>query len=301
MRKLLVLIMVLVMVGLPLFSHADSRDTVNGGIRGVSDSDSLQITELFTGYQNNYDAGEFVGLEVGKTTYEDPDGSEDFVYIKVEGRKNIFKDTYIRGGIRYNKSGNWSPVTGDVSAVWDKNPVRVETSYSRSVVESQLAIQNEIMWNTFGVSLDYQISTEYILSGMFSYTDSTDGNSRTTEGASLTYRPEEDPRFHVKTRARWFQSKRDPNEYWSPVSYAKYDVMFGYQEWLFNRMWLQLQAGPGYEFSDGDTTPTYEYSIVLNYDLNETWTIKSYFGGFGVLSGDSYEYNWYGVSLNHYW
>ena len=275
-------------------------ETLFGGVRWNADTDGLRIGEVYTGYQSQYEEAQFAQVEIGHAYYSDNDGDCNFNFLSLSGQKNLPFETYGFGLIRFNEGDDISNISGSAYLAKELERWRFETFYERSMVESQLAINDDIMWNNYGVGVDYNISKEFVLVGMYSYTDSTDGNWRNTEEIQLVYSPAWYEKIYFKVRAKWFQSKFDPEEYFSPEEYEKYNVLLAYTTgFLQDRGFFQCWVATGVQTIYGESEFAYEYNFRVIYDMTQNWSINAFTAGVNDEGGDSYRYNWGGIQLNY--
>lgn len=300
MRLFLIIITIIVLITLPIVSNGS--DTVFAGYHYSYDTDYAKINEYYAGYHKLFDQGQFAGFQLGAGTFKDTNGTEDFEFIRLEGRKNLSESLYVQGGIRYNISDEWSPLTGDVSAVWTHTPYRLEVFYERSIVDSIRAINSEIISNTFGVSLDYSLTDEWLLTGVLYYQDITDGNGRTGETIQLTYSPKRIEGFYTKLRGKFRQSDFNPPEYFAPQTYERYDLLFGYKRSFDSDNWVgYVEAGPGIQVIENISEFAYEYKVGVYGWITQSWKLNAFYGGTTDGGEEDYTYNWGGVQLNYYW
>jgi hypothetical protein len=295
MKKIILGILIILF----MISNVNAK-TLLGGVRWNYDTDDLRIIELYGGYKEDFEEAQFAQVETGWSHYEDKDGERDFNFISLLGQKNLIFDTYGFGLIRFNDGDDFDCVTGSTYLVKEFERWRVEAFAERSMVESQLAMDDEIMWNLYGVGVDYIINETFTLVGLYSFTDSSDGNTRDTEEIGLVYSPQWAPKWYAKFRLKWSQSDFDPIEYFAPEEYEKYDVLFSYTTGFAGDQGLfVIQFAPGWQIIDGEGEIAYEYRIILNYLFTRNWEIESFIAGVNDEGTDRYRYNWGGIQLNY--
>jgi len=294
MKKLIIAVI------LSLLSSTSYADTVSSGLRWNIDTDGLEIIETFIGYKMRFEQGEFIAGEIGQTNFSDDDGDRDFNFISLLGQKNLMLDTYGFGSVRLNKGDDFDSFTGNAFLTKELERWRVEVFVERSMIESQLAMDEEIMWNTYGIGVDYIINETFTAVGTYSLTDSSDGNQRNTEEIGLVYSPRWAEKFYAKLRAKWMQSDYDPEEYFSPEEYAKYDVLFAYTTgFMDDKGFFRVHIAPGWQIIDGEGEFAYEYRVSSTYAFTAKWEVEAFVAGVNDEGTENYRYNWGGVQLNY--
>lgn len=266
------------------------------------DIDNSEMIELGT-ITTRLWGEEYIGVGIGHSIYiEEGDEDYDYNFLTLVGKKIFTNKYYFEGAIRYN-NGNTSNITYNLSAVvhegWDW---QVELFTGRSMIDSHAALDEEIFFNSYGVTADYTINDQFSIVGLAMYQDATDGNVRLVQLAQLVYSPKQLPGFYIKGRGKFRQADFNPPEYFCPEDFKRYDLLFGYRTVFGHGNWVAKgELGPGLQFIDHVQENGYEYKIAIEGWITQSLRLEVVFVDTHDSGDYDYDYKWGNVTIKYYW
>jgi hypothetical protein len=198
--------------------------------------------------------------------------------------------------VQANKYDDWQPVTGFARARWlPRDSVRIDGEVGREVVETPLAISNQVTVNVASVGGDWRWQPRSSVAAAISALDFSDGNLRTRVNLRADHRVWNRPKVVVGVEAMAFRSS-DPTSdtqryvgYWNPRDYreARAYVAVGHEA----RPWdFTMKAGVGTSreedgWGNQSTGKPNLLEVSAAYDLDKSIKLRAYAGGSGGSAG----------------
>ena len=198
--------------------------------------------------------------------------------------------------VQANKYDDWQPVTAFARARWlPSDFVRIDGEVSREVVETPLAISNQVTVNVASVGGDWRWQPRSSVAVAVSALDFSDGNLRTRVNLRADHRVWNRPKVVVGVEAMAFRSS-DPTSdtqryvgYWNPRDYreARAYVAVGHEA----RPWdFTMKAGVGTSreedgWGNQSTGKPNLLELSAAYDLDKSIKLRAYAGGSGGSAG----------------
>ncbi len=281
-----------------------AENMVSSGILMSHDSDYADTRAISLGYQKLFKNKQYMGISGGDTAYkENGKGTIDFVFMNFSGRKKINDNIYAEGDFRLNQSDDWDTTTYNLSVVGEKVSLgRVELFTERSIIDSHAAIERHLTFTTYGISADYELTDELVLTGVLFHQHATDGNNRLGQVLQLIASPKRFEGWHTRLRGKWRQADFNPPEYFAPEKFSRYDWLIGYATAFANDHWIfRAEGGPGYQYIDDVGETGWEYKISVNGWISESVKLESFYAATTDAGEEDYRYDWGGVSVSYYW
>lgn len=244
--------------------------------------------------------GQFVGIGMGQKVYiEDNEKNIKYNHLDLSIHKKILPKIYIDAEVSFNE--NKSNVGDDsitylVSAVAETGDYRVELFTEKSLIDSHMAIAKDLSYTTYGISADYEITDEWVATGVLFRQDATDGNVRLGQVAQISYSPKEVEGLFFKVRGKWRQADFNPSEYFAPEDFKQYLIFVGYAFPFANDNWVfKAEAGPGYQYIDDVGELAFEYKLKLFGWITEDLKLTMEINQSSDTGASSYNYHWGGV------
>jgi len=177
------------------------------------DSDYADTHEMSIGYKSLYYHKQYAGVSTGYMIFKEADYEDKFPFVNLTGRYNFTDNYYIEGNIRVWNGDNWNPITGNLSAVGQKEDLgRVEFFVEKSIIDSHAGIDGKLTGTAAGCSIDYFITDELTAVGVIYTQHVTDGNNVLGQVGQLIYSPKWLEGAYIKGQGKWRKSDFDPAE-----------------------------------------------------------------------------------------
>lgn len=268
------------------------------------DSDSNSIHEISLVYKKLFRKKQYFEISIGNSLYREFDEGIRYDFIKFKGRNNFSDGFFIECGIKLLNNDDWKPIVYNISIVPKKEGLgRIEFFTERSIVDSHLAIENKYLVDTHGVSFDLEIGRELLLTGVVFYQYfNNDDNKRFGRVAQIVYSPQWLSRFYIKGRGRWIDADYNPDEYFSPLEYRRYFILFGYSLPIFNEKYsLNLEIGPSMQYVEKEKERGLDYKADIKGWISDSIGLEIFYASTSNYGGYEYWYNWGGILLKYAW
>lgn len=313
-------------------SGREVRHWADGGAEFSTDSDELD-TRLFTasfGWRLGPSSSLDLGVRTIDLTEPTREASGERIGLAWRARFGAAPDTIgaaaDRGPVwtalalqvnRYDNSRtheDWQPVTGHARAHWlPTDTVRLDGELGREVVETPLAISNEVTVDVASVGIGWRWQPLSSVAASVSALDFSDDNRRTRVNLRADHRVWNRPRVVLGVEAMAFRSS-DPTSdshpysgYWNPRDYreTRAYVAVGHEA----RPWdvtLKLGVGVSREKDGWGNRSSGNPNLIelsATYDIDPSLQLRAYAGGsggsMGVASGgEGYWRRYAGIVLS---
>lgn len=221
----------------------------------VNDSDGMWQYRLLAGSEHRVDTpltGSSAGFRAGRWRIDDSAGREDFNMLRIYYDSGDTRSWRARAGL-VQLFGEGSPTLADAILNWSNDRWYVEGGAQRELIDTVTAVRLHNLVDTWSISADYRIASEWTAVGAL-YTQSiSDGNHRFGQVARLVYSPERYEGLTLQGRVRHVDSDFNGIGYFSPDRLLESMLLAGYRRPLFDDNWVAgAQAGIGRQTIDSE-------------------------------------------------
>lgn len=199
----------------------------------------------------------------------------------------------------------WSPWTGLIDLFYQAEDEWAFNVYAdKSLVDTYLAVENEITVDAYGVDLFYlpNYRTTFTLSPYYKHF--SDGNDRMGVTASSDILLWPSFGFGIRPQMRYFEDSAQiaNNSYFNPSEYAEANLFLTLERWLLPTVSWYIEAGPGYQNTHpGEDGPTYLVEGGISGAINEITYVSAFVGynnaSYSSASGYSNTYGGIAVTI----
>jgi hypothetical protein len=274
-------------------------------VRYEHDTDDLTIIKTGANATHRWNAQQSSNLLAAYHQYSQDNQSANGEIVGFSQIMQLIDDTtHIGVGLNaVNFNTGWSPWTGFADLFYQSQDEWALNLYvDKSLVDTYLAVENEITVNSYGVDLFYipNYRVQFTLSPYYKHF--TDGNDRWGFTASSDVLLWPSLGVGIRPQVRYFEDSEqmDNKSYFNPSQYKEANLFVTVQRYILPTWSWYIEAGPGYQnTSPGEDGPTYLAEGGLSFAIHEISHVNAFVGynNASYSSASGYSNSYAGMSL----
>lgn len=179
---------------------------------------------------------------------------ETFNFLTVSGGKR-FDTLRLDGKLSLYDSRHWSPILCTGFVAWDPSSRwHFEASAERDLVDSLAAVDRKLYVDSYGASLDFNITPAWTAVGAYAHQHITDGNDRDIEWLKIYYLPKKIDWLRLEAYGKHLTSEFTGFGYFSPTKLWESMVVAQVSRPFANDRFIwRLRGGIGLQFVNNET------------------------------------------------
>ncbi len=196
-----------------------------------------------------------IGIHGGYWWLDELDSEEQFSIFGLSGDFTLGDAGMLSSEVMHYSSDAWSTETFNLAYRQPNlKPVYLEANIERSIVDTIIAINNQITVDTYSASLDYPLNQNYTLVGAGIYQDFSDNNSKRGGLLKLIYNIRSIENLTTALVFKQLNSDTRGTGYFSPEKQQQLYLDTRYATAILNEKFLlKASLGIGTEAIDSDT------------------------------------------------
>lgn len=199
-----------------------------------------------------------IGVHGGYWWFDELDSEKRFSILGLSGDFTLGDAGMLLSEVMHYSNGAWSTETFNLTYRQPNlKPVYLEANIERSIVDSFIAISNQITVDTYSASLDYPVGKNYTFVGAGIYQDFSDNNSKRGGLLKFIYNVQRIENLTTALVFKQLNSETRGTGYFSPEKQQRLYLDTSYATGIINdKFLLKTSLGIGAEAIDSDTRNT---------------------------------------------